>query len=74
MEDSPKGQEAMPERVCKSCREELPRDWLAPHCRECYEELVCGIISHEPAKLYSSGRVNKIERHSAVYDGDWAAM
>ncbi len=74
MEDSLKGQKATPGRICKSCREELPQGWLARHCRECFEELVCGVISHEPAKLYSSGRSSGAERHSVVYDGDWAPM
>lgn len=61
-------------QICKSCREELPRGSPVPYCMECYEEHVGGIISHEPAKLYSSGRVNKVERHVEVYEGKWGSM
>lgn len=57
------------QKSCKSCREDLPWDSLVHYCRECYDELTAGIISREPAKLHSSGRVTKVERHSNVYNG-----
>ena len=60
----------MPEQGCKSCHEDLPRGSLVLYCRECYDELTGGIISHEPAKLYSSGIVRNAERYVGVYSGE----
>ncbi len=63
----------MKPRCCKVCQDELPKAHPIElgHCQECYEELTLGIISHEPAKLYSAGRVTPVEARAALYCGEY---